>query len=278
LYPDELNLTTVPALKRWLDSPLVGGVSSVVPALGGLGTGYTSTPSVAVSDALGSGSGAAVTAIRVGTQITSYVVTAMGQNYVLPQIVVSGGGGTGASANAFIGSDAALARLITAVSSGIVSLLSIDTIFDSGSNIVEVRNGNGQSSMELDVSPIISISAMSIGNTAVVASSDGIATGYQFGTRPSDSNVVYLIGNSFVRGTRNISITYRGGEVLGSLFQQELEQWCLSTCALWWKRRPHVAEMSINVPQVGNLTFSQADYPKEVWTGIKQHQRVMSYD
>ncbi len=278
MYPSETALTTVQTLKGWLDSPPTGGVSSVVPASGGLGSGYTSTPTVTVTDTPGgNGTGAVVTAVVVANQVTSYIVTTKGQNYTSPQIVVSGGGGTGASANAFTWADAALDRLIGAVSSAIVSQLSIPTIFDSGSNIIEVHNGNWTRELALDVSPIISVSSLSIGSTAITLS-DGNSSGYMIGTRPSDNHILYLIGQIFVRGTRNISVTYRGGEVLGSGFQRELEQWCLMMCARVWKKRSHEPNVSEQVAGIGTITFAQKDFPDLVMAGIKQRQRVMSYD
>lgn len=68
----------------------------------GFGTGdnYTA-PVVSVTDAIGSGSGATVSAVLNNGHISSFVVTAPGSGYVQPVVSISDGTGTGATAIAY---------------------------------------------------------------------------------------------------------------------------------------------------------------------------------
>ena len=68
-------------------------------------------------------------------------------------------------------------------------------------------NGNGADWMRVPDTPIISVSAVTISNTAVPVSPDGITTGYQF-----DEFSLFLFGGSlFPRGRRNIGVSYIAG-------------------------------------------------------------------
>lgn len=66
------------------------------------GSGYTSTPSVAVTG--GGGSGAAIEALVVSGAVVSLIITDPGEGYTsAPTITISGGGGSGATATVTIG-------------------------------------------------------------------------------------------------------------------------------------------------------------------------------
>lgn len=66
------------------------------------GTGFTGTPTVAIS---GAGGGAAVAVVNLNTgKVVSVFVTAAGNYATTPTITFSGGGGTGAAATAVINS------------------------------------------------------------------------------------------------------------------------------------------------------------------------------
>jgi len=83
-----------------LSSAGSSGVVSVVPQV--IGAGYTSAPTVTISDPLGIGSGAAATAfINSKGQLTPFTVSSLGDGYTAPPTVtLTGGGGTGAIARA----------------------------------------------------------------------------------------------------------------------------------------------------------------------------------
>lgn len=76
------------------------GVVSI--AVGNGGTGYTSAPSVAITD--GGGSGATATATVVDGVVTAITVTDPGSGYTsAPTVTLTGGAGTGATATANVG-------------------------------------------------------------------------------------------------------------------------------------------------------------------------------
>ncbi len=65
------------------------------------GSGYTSVPNVVITG--GGGSGAVATAVLTGPIVTSITVVSPGANYnTLPQAIIVGGGGTGATATAVL--------------------------------------------------------------------------------------------------------------------------------------------------------------------------------
>jgi FtsP/CotA-like multicopper oxidase with cupredoxin domain len=89
---------------NYADSPLpTGTVTSV--ALTDEGSGYTSAPTVYITD-LVTGSGAtgasAVATVTAGV-VTGITLTAGGSGYIEPVVTITGGGGTGATASAGIG-------------------------------------------------------------------------------------------------------------------------------------------------------------------------------
>lgn len=272
-YPDELNLTQLATLKnQQLDPPPIGAITSIAVTNGG--SGYTSLPAVVISaptPPLGSpGTQAVATAVISGGAVVGVNVTTPGQGYTAPTIGFSGGGGTGAVATANVGSDTALSRLISAASAVIIGALNIPTVFDPGTNMTERRNGNGGDRMVTKVSPIISITSLTIDGVAIPAS-DGTSAGYLF-----DDHLVYLIGYTFTRGIQNVTLVYRAGVVAGSVTQLALEQACLVTCALWWKRRAHIDQASMSTPSgLGSINFTQKDLPPEAWTVINDLKRVV---
>lgn len=272
MYPDESNLTTVQALKDWLDPPITAtGLGAIAVTNGG--NGYTVPPLVTITG--GGGNGALATAIVVGGVVTAIVLTNHGTGYIsIPAIgFTGGGGGANAAATATLSADALLQRLINAVSAAIVSLLNIAIVFDSGANITERRNGTGQQRMAMKVTPIVSVSSVSVisqSGPAVVPAYDGTSSGYLV-----DGNSIYLLGYAFVRGVQNVTVVYRAGSVLGSQVQAQLEQCALTTCALWWKRRAHIDQRSEMAPSgIGTLSFLQDDFPMEVLTIINSLKRI----
>jgi hypothetical protein len=102
LYGGGIQLGSARALldEAALSSAGNSGVVSVVPQV--IGAGYTSAPTVTISDPLGIGSGATATAfINPKGQLTLFEVGALGDGYTAPPTVtLTGGGGTGAVARA----------------------------------------------------------------------------------------------------------------------------------------------------------------------------------
>lgn len=165
--------------------------------------------------------------------------------------------------------DFLLRELIKRVSRVLVGQLNLDALYDSGASITEKRNGSGLAWLTPKVTPIISISSLKIGTTTIPAS-DGTSAGYLF-----DNDAIYLVGYEFTRGVQNITLVYRGGVVANSAIAQQMEQACIVTCALWWKRRAHIDHSSIAAPQgMGTISFIADDIPKEARMIINQYRRV----
>ncbi|MHB0976304.1 MAG: hypothetical protein ACYC1U_03815 [Candidatus Aquicultorales bacterium] len=83
-------------------SPLPKGAVADITVDAG-GSGYTSVPTVTITDLYNTGSGATATAVIGGGAVTDINITNGGNNYSAPVVVITGGGGTGAFASATIG-------------------------------------------------------------------------------------------------------------------------------------------------------------------------------
>jgi phage tail sheath protein FI len=71
-------------------------------SIGNGGTGYTSAPTVTISDGSGGGFGAAGYAEIAAGKVVGVVITKAGADYTNPVITFTGGGGTGATATAIL--------------------------------------------------------------------------------------------------------------------------------------------------------------------------------
>jgi hypothetical protein len=96
----EMNTVTDPTQKP----RLITSISNLGGVLQGItvtwhGTGYTTPPTVTISDVSG-GTGAVATATIAGGLVTAITLTSGGNGYVNPVVTLSGGGGTAATAAA----------------------------------------------------------------------------------------------------------------------------------------------------------------------------------
>jgi filamentous hemagglutinin family protein len=132
LYGGGIQLGSARALldEATVSSSGTSGVVSVVPQI--IGSGYTSAPTVTISDPLGIGSGATATAfINSKGQLTPFQVSDLGDGYTAPPTVtLTGGGGTGAVARAEVSGYVKT----PALSSGGSGYTSIPTVTISGGN------------------------------------------------------------------------------------------------------------------------------------------------
>lgn len=100
-------------------------------------------------------------------------------------------------------SDDKLSRLITAASRFVRSYLSRNIV---PRQFVEVRDGTGTSMLLLRNRPVVSVSSLIIGSTAVAKSVDPYSYGYLF-----DDSTIRLIGATFPACALNVQVTYVGG-------------------------------------------------------------------
>lgn len=262
-YPDENTLTQLATLKAYLDPPVKGAISSLTRTAGG--SGYTSAPTVTINDT--AGTGATATATVSGGVVTGFTVTAGGSGYVAPSVVITGGGGTNATATASVGSDSLLSALITRASNAICQLLNRPKLVAQA--ITEVRDGQGNYALMLKHNPVNSVTSLTIDSTVIPASasqSDGWICDTEHG-------MVKLVGYTyaFTRGVQNVSVVYNAGYSTTGQEIGMLEQACLVSCALWWKRRAHIDQSSQMAPSgIGTLAFTQKDIPAEARMIIDQ--------
>lgn len=266
-WPDENNLTQLATLKSYLDPPPQGAITSVTVTAGGTGYG---APNVAINDP--KGTGATATAVVQGGIVTGITVTAGGSGYTNPAVVISGGGGANATATAAIGSDAALAALITRASNTIVD--QCPGIAIASTTVTETRDGIGNGVIMLRRWPVTAVTSLTVGYGATtipqsVSNSDGWLL-------DTSQNSVKLVGTTyrFDRAPQHIQIVYTAA-LTGDHRLGALEHASIVACVLWWKRRGHIDQASMATPSgLGSINFTQADLPKEAWTIIKQAQQI----
>src|ERR1051326_2777365 len=272
---DDLHLTSLATLKQWLDPRPSGGISAIRVTNGG--SGYTSVPTVTISDAeMGEeigGIGAAATATVVDGVVTSVVITSPGNRYANPPVAITGGGGSGATAEADIDEDAALAKLIEDVSAMILQEAQVDVFYDSGNPITEIRDGNGRDRIVTKVRPLNGVVSVTI-DGAEIPQSDGGAKGWRFDRTSisltgfvfsgSPRNPIYVPftgafssqSQSWLTRSQNVVLVYRGGEPQGSRDAVAAERACIATCALACKMRPHAHQRSESAPQGQGVSTS----------------------
>jgi hypothetical protein len=96
-----ITSTDTGAANVLLNDSSTGQIESLVSVSGG--TGYTSAPTVTITDGGAMGGGAQAYALVSGNQVTNLFVTNKGSNYMSPIVSFSGGGGSGASFTAGVG-------------------------------------------------------------------------------------------------------------------------------------------------------------------------------
>jgi hypothetical protein len=96
-----ITSTDTSAANVLLNDSSTGQIESLVSVSGG--TGYTSAPTVTITDSGAMGGGAQAYSLVSGGQVTNLFVTSKGSNYVSPIVSFSGGGGSGATFTAGVG-------------------------------------------------------------------------------------------------------------------------------------------------------------------------------
>ncbi|MGB8353937.1 MAG: hypothetical protein WCD79_08640 [Chthoniobacteraceae bacterium] len=140
------------------------------------GTGYTSVPTVTITNAPAdsTGSGATATAVLSGsTTVASITITGSGTGYSLPPTVaISGGGGSGATANASIGgSTMTVTGIWPAATVAQVSYPAGDSGFTNGPDLAYAMNQvPAATDSGLGIFPAIFVGYLSVGDAAGVAS------------------------------------------------------------------------------------------------------------
>lgn len=96
------NCTDYFGVANWANSPLpAGSVTSLTLVAGG--SGYSSSPTVQITDLANSGTGATASVTVVGGVITGITLGGGGTGYIMPQVMIMDSTGSGAMATAVIG-------------------------------------------------------------------------------------------------------------------------------------------------------------------------------
>lgn len=276
---DENNLTTLAELKRWLKPKPAGSISALTVVTGG--TGYTSVPTVTITDA--AGVGVAVTAILTDGVVTGFTIDSPGNDYVAPTVTITGGGGTGATASAATGEDAALQKLINDVSSVIMGELP-GLVVTPDTVVTEVHRTDGGGILVLRRRPVTEVTAVAIGSTAILVlpdDADQMDADYQW-RLDGASNTLHLyagvIGNYrdyALIGGQNVVVTYKAGLPVNDLRLGSLERAAIATATLWWKRSPyaHVSSESASQGMGTSISINTGALPDEARLIIKQLNR-----
>ena len=100
--------------------------------------------------------------------------------------------------------DALIQALISRESRLITDFLNADVA--PAARVDYPLNGTGRDVLSLPDTPIVIVSSVKLGQTVVPASADGVAYGFTF-----DESAVYLVGDVFPRGRRNVFVSWQAG-------------------------------------------------------------------
>jgi len=261
---DENNLTTLSAIKLSLKPKPSGSITAVTPTNGG--SGYTSAPTVTITDE--KGVGALVHAVMTDGVITSFIIEAQGNDYVDPTVTITGGGGTGATATAEIDEDANLLMLIRQVSNTILGELP-GLVVVAGTSFTEIhRIEGGGGIITLRKRPVTSIESVKIGGVTVSTLPDDAdqltadrqwRLDPQFNTLHLYTGVIGGYDGSYLRGVampENVIVTYKAGLPAGDPRLGMLERAAIADVSLSYKRRPFVHVTSESSAQGMGVTTS----------------------
>jgi hypothetical protein len=158
--------------------------------------------------------------------------------------------------------DALLSRLITAVSTGIVTWLG-RAIWSA--DYTEVRDGTGGRTLAFIQAPASAVARLEIDGRPIPAAPDAHSPGYLFSaTRLS------LLGYRFRPGLGNVRIDYTAGY---ETVPADIAQACIQLVGLRYRERDRIGLVSKGLG--GETTsFVQAAWPADVAAVLQRYRRV----
>lgn len=157
--------------------------------------------------------------------------------------------------------DGFLQHQVSAASRAIESRLNRAILRDT---YTETRNGNGVSAMRLINTPIKTVSAVTINNTAVTVRTVPTASGFTW-----DDINLYVPGWCFAKGVQNIVVTYEAGF---DAVPADLED-CVAQVIAWkYRNRDRIGVNSKVLAGETNSYF--AGLSKDLLEAIDQYKRV----
>ena len=265
--PNAVDFTTLADCRNWLGLDVSAMAPTQIVVTAG-GVGYSSATAAVVAGT-GVGSGLTLgTPTLSGGAVIAIPITTAGSYTVAPTIAISGNG-AGATATVYFAADVALARLITSCSKLMLRLMNRDAVLVE--SVTERRNGSGTERMALRCWPVVSVTSVTVSNTVLPASSDGVQAGWV-----TDGFSVLLVGSqypgyfyggcaggTFAKGFQNISIVYTYG---WTTVPEDIAQACIELVAQRWTRKGHIDQDSVSMggPVAQTTSYQKGALPKEV--------------
>lgn len=161
-----------------------------------------------------------------------------------------------------IGDDALLSNLITRTSLMIENFIDRSVLAGARS---EVRDGHGNRRMFLSDSPVTAASSVVVDGVSIPAAATSTANGYRI-----VQNSIVLNGYTFTVGYANVSISYTAGY---AAVPSDIEQACIETVALAYKRKDHV---DVSSKSLGGetISFITSDLTPSARTSLFSYKRV----
>ena len=180
--------------------------------------------------------------------------------------------------------DNTLSRLLTAVSMDFARATRRPDLLQA--TYTEVHQGDGSSRMIVFHWPIVAVTNLTVGGSAITASADKIAVGYYLDSDIDSERVwnIYLNGYVFTDGAP-VKLSYSAGYAQpgapGPLTQgqialpQDIEQAVLDWCAYRYKERPNVAATQRRTGQGDSVHTELLDAPPNVLQVIERYKREL---
>ena len=127
----------------------------------------------------------------------------------------------------------------------------------SEDQVTEVHDGDGETVLFVDRAPLNSVSALTIDDLTIPASTSVLTPGYVL-----QGNTIRLRGYAFTAGTQNVSVTLKGGYVT---IPDDFVQKLVEIAAFWFTRKASVAQKSTQFDRE-TTTWE----PSEVTDGVKR--------
>lgn len=267
--PNAVDFCSLSDVRNWLGLDVSAMAPTQIVMTAG-GVGYTSATAAVVAGT-GVGSGLVLGSPTLsGGAVIAIPITTAGSYTVAPTIAISGDG-VGATATVYFAADVALARLITSCTRLMLRLMNRDAVLVE--SVTERRNGSGTERMALRCWPVVSVTSVTVGNTVLPASSNGVQAGWV-----TDGFSVLLVGSQypgycggygggtygmFAKGFQNVAIVYTYG---WTTVPEDIAQACIELVAQRWTRKGHIDQDSVSMggPVAQTTSYQKGALPKEV--------------
>ncbi|HTH96016.1 MAG TPA: phage head-tail connector protein [Stellaceae bacterium] len=160
------------------------------------------------------------------------------------------------------GDDDLLGRLITAVSTGIVTWLGRQIL---SADYQETRDGTGGRTLAFIQAPVSAVASLTIDDRPIPAAADAHSPGYLF-----SASRLSLLGYRFRPGLGNVQISYTAGY---PAVPADIAQACIQLVAMRYRERDRIGLVSKGLG--GETTsFVQAAMPQDVAAVLQRYRRV----